>query len=413
MIPDPAGLAAGPQTSRPDHTPHQNDHQHQMTSASIGPNGRIPPIAFVCPFTLLKQTGTPIRANLTIEAAGRFAPCHVISLGGYDAGPHDEIEGVWTPRLRGHKSFRIWVFTRRAARALAGVAPGIVHCFSGLGMLPAIFYRRRNPQARLVLELHGLLGQEVRSRWPGGSILHRVIDRIGIRAADAIIAMSHSQRQILLRRYGVSPESVTVIWGPVDIDLFAYREPAERETFMVGYAGNDGPWQGVEDLMAAARSFRDDPHIAFRFIGIRRDRFPLPAGVSTEFFPGASREETARLLSDCDILLSPRRGKVAKTQFPFKLSAYLAVGRPIIATNVSDQRAILEAAGCGVVVPPESPEAIAAAVGEVRNLTHGERVEMGRRGRQFAEEHLSMPRFQAALSRLYDSLGLEGVFPSR
>jgi glycosyltransferase involved in cell wall biosynthesis len=368
-------------------------------------NSSITPIAFVCPFTLIKQTGTPIRANLTIEVASRLAPCHVISLGGYDAGPHHEIDGVWGRRREGGRHFRIGVFTRLAAKALSKVAPGIVHCFSTLGMLPAILYRRRMPHSRLILELHGLLGQEVRSHRPGGSILHRIIDRIGIRAADVIIAMSHSQREILLHRYRVPPASVTVMWGPVDLDLFAYQEPAERDQFLVGYAGNDGPWQGVEDLVTAAAAFRGNPDLRFRFIGIHRDRLRLPEGVSAECSPAVSRQETAALLKECDVLVSPRRGTTAETQYPFKLSAYLAIGRPIIATEVSDQRMILEAAGCGLVVPPDSSEAIARAIREVRAMSHTRRAEMGQRGRQFAEEHLSMPRFQAALARVYGGLG--------
>ena len=375
-----------------------------MTSHTAHMRDSTSTIAFVCPFTLLKQTGTPIRANLTIQVASRFTQCHVISLGGFEGERHHEIEEVWGTRRPTSRQFRVGVFTRKAARALAEIHPGIVHAFGPLGLLPALLYRRARRHPRLVLELHGLLAEEVSNHWPGGVLFHRLLDRLAVRRADAIIAMSHSQREILLRRYHVAPERVTVVWGPVDLDLFGYRKPAEREVFRVGYAGNDGPWQGVEDLMAAAGSFREDTHITFRFIGIRSDRFPLPEGVSMDFFPGASREETARLLGDCDVLLSPRRGKVAKTQYPFKLSAYLAVGRPVIATDVSDQRAILEAADCGVVVSSESPDAMAEAIRRVRNLPHEQRVKMGWRGRRFAEEYLSIPRFQTALARVYDSL---------
>lgn len=59
-----------------------------------------------------------------------------------------------------------------------------------------------------------------------------------------------------------------------------------------------------------------------------------------------------------------------------------------------------------MVVPPESPDAVAGALRRLRDLPHEERVMMGRRGRHFAEEHLSIPRFQTALARVYDSLGL-------
>jgi glycosyltransferase involved in cell wall biosynthesis len=376
-----------------------------MTTHSAVPQERLPAVAFVCPFTLIKPTGTPIRANLTIQAARRFARCHVISLGGYE-GEHDhEIQDVWGTRRPDSRQFRVWVFARKGAGVLADIRPKIVHAFGPLGMLPALRLRPLGCQPRLVLELHGLLGEEVRNHWPGGRLFHRFLDRIAVRRADAIIAMSYSQREILLKRYGITPQRITVVWGPVDLDLFAYREPVARDALRVGYAGNDGPWQGVEDAMAAAASFRDEPHIAFRFIGIREDRLQPPAGVATEYFPGASRAETARLLSECDILLSPRRGKAAATQYPFKLSAYLAVGRPIIATDVSDQRHILEAAGCGVVVPPGLPEAIAAAIRQLQSMSHADRVAMGVRGRRFAEAHLSLDRFQETLAGVYAELG--------
>jgi len=384
-----------------------------MTSHTAHMRDSTSTIAFVCPFTLLKQTGTPIRANLTIQVASRFARCHVISLGGFEGERHHEIEEVWGTRRPTSRQFRVGVFTRKAARALAEIHPGIVHAFGPLGLLPALLYRRARRHPRLVLELHGLLAEEVSNHWPGGALFHRLLDRLAVRRADAIIAMSHSQREILLRRYHVAPERVTVIWSVVDLDLFTYREATEREFLRVGYAGNDGPWQGVEDLMAAAAAFRSEPLLRFRFIGIEKNRFELPEAGSLEIFPRKSQEETARLLTDCDVFVSPRRGRAAETQYPTKLSAYLALGRPIIATDVSDQRAILEAAGCGLLIPPGSPDAIAAAIREILGMPNAQRVDMGRRGRRFAEEHLSLPRFRVALGKVYERLGAGGATPPR
>lgn len=361
-------------------------------------------IAFLCPFDLNRQTGSPIRARLTIDAVSQFASCYTISLGELANPAHQRLDGVWVPRRGGGHRFRVGTFTRLGARALGAISPPIVHCFNTVAMLPALLHRRRRGKAKLVLELHGLLAEESESRWPGMSVLHRLIDRIGIRGADAIIAMSHSQRQILLDRYGVAPESVSVMWGPVDLDLFVHREPAERDVFRVGYAGNDGPWQGIEELMASVATFQGEAGIRFRFIGFQGNRLRLPEAVPVEFIPLATRQETAALLSDCDVLVSPRRGGIAETQYPFKLSAYLAVGRPIVATDVSDQRAILEAAACGVVVQPGSADPIAAAIRRVWGMTRAQRAEMGRRGRRFAEEHLSVAGLRVALAEFYKTL---------
>lgn len=44
------------------------------------------------------------------------------------------------------------------------------------------------------------------------------------------------------------------------------------------------------------------------------------------------------------------------------------------------------------------------AIRSVRSMSSADRAVMGRRGRRFAEEHLSVMQFQAALVRVYDSL---------
>ena len=119
-----------------------------------------------------------------------------------------------------------------------------------------------------------------------------------------------------------------------------------------------------------------------------------------------TREQTAEQLARCHVLLSPRKGRAADMQYPFKLSSYLAAGRPVIATDVSDQRRIIEGAHCGVVVPPGSPQAIAEAVMRLKGEAPEARVEMGRRARRFAEEHLSLEQFRATLTSMYRELGI-------
>ena len=114
------------------------------------------------------------------------------------------------------------------------------------------------------------------------------------------------------------------------------------------------------------------------------------------------RDGVPGALARCHVLVSPRaRFVVSDSQYPFKLSAYLAAGRPIVATAVSDQPRVIGEAGCGVIVPPGDPDALAEAVRRLVTLPAAERQELGRRARAFAEQRLSLDALADALLALY------------
>jgi glycosyltransferase involved in cell wall biosynthesis len=233
----------------------------------------------------------------------------------------------------------------------------------------------------------------------------RALERFVLRRADQIIAMSYSQQAYLAEAFGIPAGKIRVIWGPVDLDIFRYREPEKTATLRVGYSGNDFPWQGVDDCLATAELLASEPDVEFLFVtgsGWRTDlrRLHRVARVEAE-----TREQTAEQLARCDVLLSPRKGRAADVQYPFKLSSYLAVGRPVVATDVSDQRRIIDAAQCGIVIPSGSPQAIAEAIRRLRDEGRSSRVAMGVRARLFAEEHLSLDKFRSSLLGMYEELG--------
>src|SRR6202046_5074415 len=70
---------------------------------------------------------------------------------------------------------------------------------------------------------------------------------------------------------------------------------------------------------------------------------------------------------------------------PSKLYPILAAGKPVlvVSTPLTDAASIVTKAGCGVVVDPDEPTGVAAAIREL--AAHPERVvEMGRRARAAA-----------------------------
>ena len=115
-------------------------------------------------------------------------------------------------------------------------------------------------------------------------------------------------------------------------------------------------------------------------------------------------DEVPRFLVAADVVAVPQRATSDTVgQVPAKLFDAMALGRPVVATAVSMIPEILD--GCGLVIPPEEPRALAAALGKLladRAMAEA----LGRRARARCEERYS---FAAAREHLYPLVdGLAG-----
>jgi glycosyltransferase involved in cell wall biosynthesis len=88
---------------------------------------------------------------------------------------------------------------------------------------------------------------------------------------------------------------------------------------------------------------------------------------------------------------------------PNKIFEYMAAGLPVIASDFPLWRSIIEPIGCGLLVDPTSPEAIARALRELaRDPARAET--MGERGRQAVLRGLNWSSEERALLDVYDRL---------
>jgi glycosyltransferase involved in cell wall biosynthesis len=352
-------------------------------------------VAFVFPWDLASEKATAIRARVTIDAVRRLQDDRTVGAVGVVS---PDLEHA--PRARG---FWLQRFVPAALRELDALAPDVIHAITTQSVAPALLYRRRHPETRVVFEMHGLTCLELDGLRLGRRVVLGLLDAWGARGADAVVAMSFSQRELLRRWLRVRPDTVQVLWGPVDLDLFRYEDPPPALPFVVGYAGNDVFWQGTETILAAARQLQDDTNIHFHLMGFppERHREGTPRNVS--LLGVVPRDEVPRELARCHALVSPRaRHVVSDSQYPFKLSAYLAAGRPVVATAVSDQPRVVGEADCGIIVPPGDAAALAAALRRLAALPASERLALGQRARAFAERRLSPDALAHALAAIYN-----------
>jgi colanic acid biosynthesis glycosyl transferase WcaI len=176
------------------------------------------------------------------------------------------------------------------------------------------------------------------------------------------------------------------------------------------YSGNMGNKQGLEVLVEVARLLQDDPGIQLVFGGNGSGRADLQARcaglTNVRFLDLQPLERLSDWLGLADVHLLPQRADAADLVMPSKLTGMLASGRAVLATAMPDTelcRVVTHDAACGLVVPPESPAAMADALRALA-ADPAHRAKLGVNGRRHAEAELSrdviLRRFETQLLAL-------------
>ena len=140
------------------------------------------------------------------------------------------------------------------------------------------------------------------------------------------------------------------------------------EATVAMYAGNLGKKQGLEVLIAAAALL--PPHVTVVIAGAGGERAALEQHAACRA-PGRIRfcdlvdaADLPEFLSAGDIHCVVQRSAVAEAVMPSKLLNIMAVERPVVVTACAgtDLAMAVQAASAGIVVPPDDPEALAAAI---------------------------------------------------
>ena len=162
--------------------------------------------------------------------------------------------------------------------------------------------------------------------------------------------------------------------------------------FVALYSGNIANKQGLDIVIEAARRMVDTPDISFVIAGEgpNRQRLEkLAAGLpNLQFRNLQPAERMGDLMTLADVHLLPQLGEAADLVLPSKLGNMLSSGRPILATVHAGTGIARELDGCGVIVPPQDPEAFVWGLRQLlTNRALGEG--LARAGKQQAEAHWS------------------------
>lgn len=337
-------------------------------------------------------------------------------------------------RFNGVRVERVSTGAPRRSSAAARIANDIGFVLRGLGSLTL----GRVPRHRVVLALcPSVLGVAlgVLARRRGGvcvAIVHdiesglaagvgmvkgnklaslmRAAERLVLNRVDLVVVLSAEMRDHLRRNGITAPIEVVPIW--VDTDRVQPVEVPAQGPVRVLYSGNFGRKQGMGQVIALAELLarqRPDIEITLRGSGSQvgtlaeeLKRLGLGNVRLAELMPD---EGLSAALAAGDIHLVPQNPDTASFAVPSKAFNIMAVGRPFVAT--AHPGTVLwrlqESSGAFLCVPPNDPEAFAAAVLRLAD-DPALRAELGGRGRRFVEHHYARPKVLGDLMSRLDAL---------
>jgi glycosyltransferase involved in cell wall biosynthesis len=217
------------------------------------------------------------------------------------------------------------------------------------------------PRRKTVLEMHTM---------PANTRLMRRL----LRTVRRVAAISHGLAEDIQMQTGRS--DIVVIPDAVDVTRFAtlpsraeacgtLELPADKS--IVVYTGNFYPWKGV-DTLAAAAAFLPETHVVV--VG-GTDEYDYQrilekgrgiANLTIRRFEDASRMPV--YFAAADVLVIPNAKGTAISErhtSPLKLFEYMAVGKPIVASDLPSLREVLDD-DTAIFFRPDDPVSLAAAV---------------------------------------------------
>jgi colanic acid biosynthesis glycosyl transferase WcaI len=240
------------------------------------------------------------------------------------------------------------------------------------------------------------------------------LERFVYSRARFITAIAPRMRQRILDKR-VPPDKVRLIPNFVDAGQMTplsktnafSRAHGLDQSFVVTYAGNMGPAQGLETVIDAAGLLSGESMLRFLLVGegslyetlaeMVRDR-GLQNVLMLPHQPYAAVPEIYAASDLCVVPLVPHAGSDA---VPSKIYRIMACARAVLACadSESDLAELVRVANCGTVVPPGSPEDLAHAIADA--MRHRSRcAAMGEAGRTHVLAHYS----RAAVSARYEAL---------
>jgi glycosyltransferase involved in cell wall biosynthesis len=267
---------------------------------------------------------------------------------------------------------------------------------------------------------------EIRDLWPLTAIqlggihenhpfirLMYLIEKLGYRKSDYIVSLLPNADKYI-NRISKMPEKFRYIPNGLSEEVLR-SEPLNTQVFnlipkgkfIIGYTGTIGLANALEYFVDAAKLLSSREEIHFFIVGdgyLKEALIRSSSGYKNiTFINKIPKNQVQSLLKYFDACFVGRNGS---SLFEYGVSAnkyfdYMLAGKPILDSN-NFIRDPVELSGCGIIVRPDSSEAIADGVLELYNMPKKDLESMGLRGKNYVREFHDIKHLSSIYAELFN-----------
>ncbi|MCJ7582600.1 MAG: glycosyltransferase family 4 protein [Candidatus Aminicenantes bacterium] len=247
------------------------------------------------------------------------------------------------------------------------------------------------------------------------TLVFKILEKFTVRITDIIIALTKREKEDYVAAKMAKRDKITVIHSGIELEkcknLSIEEKQALKKTLhipegalIVGTAGRLVQVKGPEILIRAAEKvLRKHPDVYFLFAGDGDQREALSAladrlGIKKNIVFLGWRNDLVEILSLYDIFVLPSlnegMGRV--------LVEAMALGKPIVASNICGIPDLIQHGKNGFLVPPQNPEELAHHIQILLEDKHL-RIQMGVEGKKLAPNY-SAKKMVEQIESLYSLL---------
>lgn len=247
----------------------------------------------------------------------------------------------------------------------------------------------------------------------GKLLKYAIAGRLLNLTCDFVITCNHTELKKLVRAK-LNPFKTATIYNGVDLRKFRpSRDPAKvkahfdfsSNTPLIGIIARLNPEKGHNIFLeAAATTLRYYPEARFLVIGSgplssQLQDYARTMGIDHAVVFTGYRSDIPDILAGLDIVVISSLWEC----LPNSLLEAMAMGRPVISTNVGGIPEVIQDGVSGLIVPPRNPEALAQAIVTLLGDSY-HRTQMGDRARRTIEENFELQGMIDRLEQQYEKV---------
>lgn len=194
---------------------------------------------------------------------------------------------------------------------------------------------------------------------------------------------------------------------PILKELYIETSKWSEKDRAVCYVGGISKYRGIEEMVDSMKQFEEIKFLlggTFSSLKEKEDTMKMVGWEKVEYMGHLEREEVREVYrrSICGlVVLHPRTNYI--DSLPVKMFEYMAAGIPVIASNFSLWKSIIESNNCGICVNPLNSTEVSNAIKFFRDNPQ-KAEEMGNNGRKAVESKYNWELESEKLIKAYENI---------